>query len=418
MAWLADWKYRREITIDHNDVDATLTQFPILVYLSSSSGIGDDDVTSIFDEIGANRKKIAITQSDGTTQLYVEIDKWDNGNEKAWLWISKSGWEISDSVDTKIYIYYDNAKADNVAFVGDTNSAQAEAVWDSGFKFVSHMRDDPDTSHIRDSTDNNNDGTKKAANEPQVITDGKIDDAQDFAGDDDYITLPFGLTPPYTIEFWAKPDNVTGSAAILAFERTDPTYSGVAMGFYNGSDEILIGNHSFSKGLDGVDTYLTNGVWAHWVDVVNAADDIDFYLDGTEKILDNTTHWTQDQSNKRYIGCRETGGGRSQFFNGKVDEVRISNEARSSAWVKSTYETGRDDFVTYGSEEELPTATGSAIYYNDGTTNIELQRDDSSPVQMFNGVEIVGLKLGATDDPNATPIHIYTTSIKAILKMP
>jgi hypothetical protein len=64
-------------------------------------------------------------------------------------------------------------------------------------------------------------------------------------------------------------------------------------------------------------------------------------------------------------------------------------------------------------------ATGSNIYYYDGTGNVELQRDDASPVQMHNGTEIIGLKLGATDDANASPMHVYDgTIVKAILKMP
>lgn len=62
---------------------------------------------------------------------------------------------------------------------------------------------------------------------------------------------------------------------------------------------------------------------------------------------------------------------------------------------------------------------GSAIYYNNGISNIELQRDDSSPVQSFNGTTIVGLKLGATNHANASPIHVWDgLTIKAILKMP
>ncbi|GAH07279.1 unnamed protein product, partial [marine sediment metagenome] len=64
-------------------------------------------------------------------------------------------------------------------------------------------------------------------------------------------------------------------------------------------------------------------------------------------------------------------------------------------------------------------ATESGIYFYNGTANVELQRDDASPVQMHNGVEVVGLKLGATDDPNASAMHVYDGNvIKAILKMP
>lgn len=67
----------------------------------------------------------------------------------------------------------------------------------------------------------------------------------------------------------------------------------------------------------------------------------------------------------------------------------------------------------------LVVATGASIYYWDGSNNVELQLDNTSPVQMYNGVEIIGLKLGETDDPNASPFHVFDgVAIKAILKMP
>ena len=81
----------------------------------------------------------------------------------------------------------------------------------TGSKLVTHMRDDPDNSHIRDSTLNNNDGTKKAAGEPAVTISGKIDDAQDFDGVDDYVEVPDsphwilgGGTGNFAIELWAN----------------------------------------------------------------------------------------------------------------------------------------------------------------------------------------------------------------------
>jgi len=43
MAWLAGWDKRIKITIDHDDIDAALVNFPILIYLSGASGIGDID---------------------------------------------------------------------------------------------------------------------------------------------------------------------------------------------------------------------------------------------------------------------------------------------------------------------------------------------------------------------------------------
>ena len=82
------WANRLKLTIDSSKIDtADLTDFPVMVHLSAASGIGDADVSAVFDELAsdANRKKIAVTTSDGTTQCYVEIEKWDDANEVAWL---------------------------------------------------------------------------------------------------------------------------------------------------------------------------------------------------------------------------------------------------------------------------------------------------------------------------------------------
>ena len=84
-----------------------LSGFPVLVYLSVSSGIGSTDVSAVFDELtsDANRKKIAITTSDGTTQCYVEIERWDDANEKAWLWVKVPS--VASGAETDLYLYYD-----------------------------------------------------------------------------------------------------------------------------------------------------------------------------------------------------------------------------------------------------------------------------------------------------------------------
>ena len=87
-SWLAGWSHRVEIAIDSDKIDESLVDFPVLLYLSTSSGLGSTDVSFIFDELGGNRKKVAVTTSDGTTQCYVEIEKWDSVNVR---WSPKTG---------------------------------------------------------------------------------------------------------------------------------------------------------------------------------------------------------------------------------------------------------------------------------------------------------------------------------------
>lgn len=366
MAWLTGWGKRVKLTIDKNDILAVLNNFPVLIYISSSSGRNGEDVTFIFDEVGVNSKKIAVTKSDGVTECYVEIEKWDFANEKAWLWAKIPN--IESDVDTDIYLYYDGTHDDNVDYVGEPNSVPAENVWDNNFKFVSHMRDDPDTSHIRDSTNNNKDGTKASANNPSVTVDGKIDDAQDFSGD--FINLASSIqflsTDGITLEAWVKTDTVVAGEAYI-FDRTSDTTQIVCIN--RNGDDIRIG----LRGDNGLGiTWLTVvdilqvGVWLYIVGIRDTSTDkLELYFNGAYS--NGTTDLTSGNITPTLrIGRHATSS--ALAWDGMIDEVRVSNTRRSNAWIKASYETAIDNLLDWGTEEipvVIPTVT------TQDATNIE-----------------------------------------------
>jgi len=353
MAWLSGWAKRIEITIDHDDIDSELTHFPVLIYLSAASGVEDDDVSCVFDELTSddNRKKIAVTKSDGTTQLYVEIEKWDDANEKAWLWVSKSDWVVSNSEDTVIYLYYDSEHADNDTYVGDTNSEVAENVWDSNFAAVHHMADGADNQHIYDSTSNDNDGTKGAAGAPNEVA-AQIGKGQNYDGDERVvISNHASLNTDYaTWEAWVYWD---GSANIKYI--FDHGYTSKFL-LYSGT-----GNHkAYVKTSAGTaNPVLTDAMstleWHHIV-ITYDGSYARIYLDGSEAgtPISNSGTLLSEGADDFYIGSYQ-GGGDTYCWNGDIDEVRVSSIARLVAWIKATYETGRDDLLDFGSEEEAPT---------------------------------------------------------------
>ena len=161
MGVLAGWDKRVKLTVDSSRIDtANQTNFPVLVYISASSGITSIDTTCVFDELlsDANRKKIAVTTSDGVTECYVEIERWDTVSEEAWLWVKIP--TVAHAADTDIYLYYDKDQADNTTYVGDTGSVAAQSVWDANFRLVHHFSS-PETSglSVLDSTSNANNGT-------------------------------------------------------------------------------------------------------------------------------------------------------------------------------------------------------------------------------------------------------------------
>jgi hypothetical protein len=145
--WLSGWDKRVKMTLDHNDVTSSLSDFPVLIYLSTSSGPASDNVSCVFDELqsDANRKKLAVTTNDGITLCYVEIEKWDTANKQAWLWIKVPS--VSNTIDTDLYLYYDRDHAENTAYVDDTGSTSAQNVWDSNFKGVYHLQGDPTSTN-------------------------------------------------------------------------------------------------------------------------------------------------------------------------------------------------------------------------------------------------------------------------------
>jgi len=362
MAWLGTWAKRIKITIDHNDIDSALTHFPVLIYLSTSSGTGDTDVSCVFDELTSddNRKKIAVTKSDGTTQLYVEIEKWDDGNEKAWLWVSKSDWSVSDSADTVIYLYYDSSQDANTTYVGDTNDEVAENVWDSNFVGVYHMADGADTSHVYDSTSNDNDGTKKGAAEPAVTTSGKIGNAQHFDGSDDEITLPISESNTLaTVECWLKGDGASwpngnhGLVSMTAWEADVCHFKLQGADHGTNPGELSADSYSGDKLYSGA---ISTSTWYHAAYTMggNGANDFILYLQGSSVASGDFNADTMDLIGIQ-IGDEYTDG---RYFDGIIDEVRVSTIARPAAYFKATYETGRDDLLSFGSET-LPTYAAS-----------------------------------------------------------
>jgi len=352
--WLTGWAKRVKLAIDQTDMDADLTNFPVLLYLSSSSGRLADNIIFIFNEISVNSKKIAVTTSDGVTQCYVEIEKWSYNsvtpaNSKAWLWVKAPS--VSGTVDTDLYLYYDNTHADNTAYVGDPESTPAMNVWDANFKMVQHLRDKT-TSTTADSSTNNKDGTKKGANEPIVTTAGKIDDAQNFDGVNDYIDCGDVdiLTAAITLELWLKAD--TWRSAGAANQLLSKRASGIETWdlLAGGTTCILQGDIKTGSGDVWVafNTVLSTGTWYHLVIVYNGLKILG-YVNGVKETTEGTQTGTIiDTSATARIGSDDYN---DRATDGIIDEVRISNNARSIAWIKATYETGRDHLLDWGSEE-------------------------------------------------------------------
>ena len=353
MAWLSGFNKRIKLTADSTKIDSDLSQFPLTVFLKSGNG----DTTKVFDEVGSNKYKIAVTKSDGTTQLYVEIEEWDDTNNVGVLHCGLNGDTLSSSTNTDYYLYYDNTASDNTSYVGDTNSSVSQSVWDSNFVAIWHLTD------LYDQTNNNNDLT----NNGSLTTDtGKIANAYSFVGDKTkYLSINSNssLKPNnYTISLWAKWTSTQVDRLILSKYSSVPCE--YEIGFQNASPYVIFVRSDSSstsyraKDTDGQSTYT--GSWTHITGLYNGSV-LKIYINGTYKASSSSFTRSTTRTDQLNIGRRPYSGAEGPFT-GLTDEVRISNTARSADWIKATYNSTNDSLLTYGTEESAPVTSNSLMF--------------------------------------------------------
>jgi len=354
MAWLGTWKYRRKITVDNTNVDSDLPHFPVPIVLGDSVGQSSQDLSSIFDELtsDANRFKIAITKDDGTTQIYGDIETWDDANEKAVIHVAKSDLGITTATVTELYIYYDSAQSDNTTYISDSGGTAAQSVWDDNFVAVYHMAQDPagGADCMLDSTDNLHitpSGTMLTAD----LVDGEIGKAIDFDGTDDGMTGTHDAL--YNIKY------VT--LEVTSYNRTLGLFAGgVAKGdIFGGNNgyeykiDFHDGNANFKRSGYGAteesgNVAITQNDWQNWTGV-NDGTNIMLYKDGVLRQSGTDSITTLPATTKDFKMGENLAGNYS--YDGLFQEVRISDIARSAPWIKATNYALTDNLLTFGSEE-------------------------------------------------------------------
>jgi len=335
------WSYYVDITVDHTQLSDTLTNFPLCIqgsvlpsgFWSHVKADGGDIVPVLVNNHRLLRRECAyISTGDEKLELHIRVPV------------------LSDSKDTVIRLYYGNANA---------SWPDSPYVWDANFKAVYHMDDDPDTSHITDSTANENDGTKKGANEPAEVA-GQVAVAQDFDGEDDYIDCgnAVSLRPTeITIETIISADKPTGGVGYdRVITRSDASATSssnsYSLQFFGTSGklafQIWVEGDDSAKAITQ-DTAVDSGDY-----IVGRYDktDLRIYRNGSLDCtpIAQTGDIRAGAQNLLLGAC--TGLQEITMYNGRLDEVRLSSIARSPEWIEATYKTLLTPSTLYGAGSE------------------------------------------------------------------
>jgi len=329
-----DWGCRKKITIDHTKVSATLTNFPVLFSRT------DIDLKAHAKSDGSD---ILFTNSGGT-KLKREIEKYNGSTGELVAWVRIPS--LSSTIDTEVYIYYGNAGG------AETNDFD---VWDNDFKMVHHLQEI--CTHY-DSTSNYNNGVIRGGINPYATgqinggddLDGEIGTFIEIANDSSLNNLQI-----FTLEGWIKPfysANTAGWGPAFLQRET-------------GSRVNLI---IFRAGIDSGGAIITCEWPPSWWEIDYSFEEGQWYYivcqaSETKKIIyvngefaSNTDRVDDpDYSNpaRLFIGQDQDGANPSDFFNGTIDEVRISGSVRSADWIKTCYNNQKDpdSFAIFGPEE-------------------------------------------------------------------
>lgn len=288
-----------------------------------------------------NRKKIAITISDGTTQCPVEIEAWDQENEQAWLWTKVP--TVYSGIDTTLYLYYDSRAPDNTN-VGEIGSTVGRSVWSNSFSLVYHMAQAPPAS-ITDSAGVKA-GTPNATMSSVDLVTGTVGKALDFDGTDDDITVAGGasFTSSSTLSWVCKSD---GLNTYQIFSNTNATDGRINLS----STGFTIWFDNYYRGTDAASA--SHGVTIterHQYTIVRDGGTAYFYVDGVFKGSDDLETTTMPFYNI---------GGKDfttvwVYFDGQIDSVKLYGN-KSAAWIKADYNSCFNTILTYNTPAPAPT---------------------------------------------------------------
>ena len=327
--WLHSMPIYLNTTSSGAAVYENVYNFPVLVRLNRGN--------FNFSEAKGNGEDVRFVKPDvDSTPLLFEIERWDSSTGAAEIWVR---------VDT---VYANTTRLSFVMMWGNQqaeNAVQSGSVFDTadGFGAVWHLSGEGNAKG-KDATQNGFDG--RVSNVGSV--EGMIGSAGLFTGttDDSYITiensasgkLNFPEDGHYSVSAWVNSDSINSNRTILS--KSDVQYYLKIHGFKWHFAEY----QSDPAGWDFTETDSSYS-YRKWVYLCGVRNNDKQYLfvDGVcvdSTISHNHDTLARDESFNVEIGRRiKSDGDDGQYFEGKIDEVRICTKARNTSWIKLSYES-------------------------------------------------------------------------------
>ncbi len=357
----AGYLYYKQITIDHTKVTggADLTNFPVLVSRT------DTDLRSVANGglvQSSNGYDIIFRDASQTAQLDHEIETYVPTTGQVVMWVRIP--TLSHTVDTTIFMDFDNSTI-------SSSQENKTGVWDANYTAVWHMSQDPTGTapQIKDSTSTADHattvGTWTSGQQAAGTIGGSLNfssastdklTANDVAANDNSSAL--------TVDTWWKPTDLTWpfQGQLLAMGDTGHRYY-----VTNGTSDscsacstalrVEVTNngsslHTYGYTSTGV---ITTGTWYHVVLAFDGsqstnASRLTLYLNGVPQALTFVGTIPATTANVAEPITMGFSSGSGTYFDGGMDDTRISKTTRSAGWIGTEYncESSPSTFMSFG----------------------------------------------------------------------
>lgn len=341
MADFSAWAAYKPITVQDAYVDGNLTDFPLCVDITAESEIGG--------RCRADGHDLRFTLSDGSTELKYEREQFSVSGGVATGHLSVKTPSIAASGGASIRCYYGKADASDGEDAANASDANFIGIW--------RMSDAGPT--VVDSKGNNN---GSGVNTPTFGAMGKIADAISFAkATSEYINFGSGINMAgwtgLTVSAWVKYDS-SGSDEHTIFSnwKAAPNDKAAVLFRLNPSDDSIeayvVEEQNSQKGGSFADLTVSADSWHHVVMTWDTTNGLKAYCDGvasgtsyaSSAALDASASLTSEAARSPHIG--------DDYLNGTLDDLRVSNVARSLDWSKFEYRNAHeaDNELTWGAE--------------------------------------------------------------------
>ncbi len=333
-----EYNTRVKITIDNSSQNETFIDFPVLVILNTSR------IT--YSSISADGTGIKFISSDHTEELAYEVEEWNSGGESV-LWVKVPS--ISDLSNSDYFWLYYSTES-------NSDNTHPADVWSNNYLLVWHMNDTGGL--IKDSTSFGLNGVPDLGLYATDQYPGIIAGAQGYNSDPDNITINSATLDnlgPVTFSFWMKDLGHLGIDTILEKGGLNIRLPEASP---NNTIEFIVGyDGGTNLGLFHENSWASTE-WSSFYFTWTGSSDFNEVNISNKSVpllspflyTSGTGNRTPDTGSDLVIGNNSAN---DQRFNGYLDEIRISNVVRTSAWISAQYLSMTDSFLSYGSEESV-----------------------------------------------------------------